>query len=105
MDHHEWPVNSYDLFPGPIVRWTLLAVVLGALAGLLFRHTVAAMAVTAVSYVLSLALNYLPSARPGFWLWECTEGDGLLVLTAVLATVLLWRVHRRPQCWGLRDNA
>jgi hypothetical protein len=92
-----WPVTHYDLFPAPIVRWTLFAVVLGALIGALIRRTVAAIAATGLCHALlltgTLMVNYQPEVPPSPLKWQFTEGDGLLLITALLVLALVWRVR------------
>ena len=91
------PLAQFYLFPVAYVRWTLLAFVLGVLAGALLRRTVPAMVLAGAGYAAFLlfatSLNYYQA--PGYWLWLLTEGDGLLVYTGLLVAVLLWFVHRR----------
>jgi hypothetical protein len=90
------PLSEIDLFPAPYVRWTLFAFVLGALAGALLRRTVPAMVLTGAGYTafLLFATSLNQQQPPGYWPWLLTEGNGLLVYTALLVAVLLWHVHR-----------
>jgi hypothetical protein len=91
-----YPLGESDLFPAAYVRWTLLAFVLGALAGALLRRTVPAMVLTGACYTAFLLFSTTLNAQQatGFWPWLLPESNALLVYTGLLAVALLWHVHR-----------
>jgi hypothetical protein len=73
---------------------------MGALAGMLIRRVVPAIAATLAGYTAlavvvgdALRANYQPASH--FWRVQWIEGGGLLALSALLIAVTVWLVRRR----------
>ena len=94
---HHW---LFDLRGVAFAAWTLTAFAMGALAGMLIRQVVPAIAATLAGYTglavvvgVVLRANYQPASH--FWRVQWIEGSGLLALSALLIAVTVWLVHRR----------
>ena len=90
----------FDLRGVAFAAWTLAAFAMGALAGLLIRRVVPAIAATLAGYTVVavvagdvLRADYQPASR--FWSVQWTEGGGLLALSVLLILATVWLVHRR----------
>jgi hypothetical protein len=95
----------FDTHGIAFAAWTLLAFTIGALAGMFFRRTVPAMAVTLGSYaglsILTwvflrkhyLPASYIPVSR--FWPMQFIEGGWLLALSVLLIAATTILVRRR----------
>jgi hypothetical protein len=94
---HHW---LFDLRGVAFAAWTLTAFAVGALAGMLIRRVVPAIAATLAGYAAlavvvgdALRANYQPASH--FWPVQWIEGGGLLALSALLIAVTVWLVHHR----------
>jgi hypothetical protein len=94
---HHW---LFDLRGAAFAAWTLTAFAMGALAGMLIRRVVPAIAATLAGYTslavvvgVFLRANYQPASH--FWRVQWIEGSGLLALSALLIAMTVWLVHRR----------
>jgi hypothetical protein len=94
---HHW---LFDLRGVAFAAWTLTAFAMGALAGMLIRQVVPAIASTLAGYTgLAVVVgdvlraNYQPASH--FWRVQWIEGGALLALSALLIAVTVWLVHRR----------
>lgn len=90
----------FDARPIAYAAWTLIAFGIGALAGMLTRRIVPAMATTLAVYAgLAIATwavlqtNSMPVSR--FWPLQFIEGGCLLVLFVLLIAATVWLVRRR----------
>ena len=90
----------FDLRGVAFAAWTLAAFTMGALAGVLIRRVVPAIAATLAGYaglaVLAgavLRANYQPASH--FWPVQGIEGGGLLALSLLLIAATVWLVRRR----------
>jgi hypothetical protein len=94
---HHW---LFDLRGVAFAAWTLAAFAIGALAGMLIRQIVPAIAATLAGYTVLaivagnlLRANYQPASY--FWRVQWIEGSGLLALSALLIAATVWLVRRR----------
>jgi hypothetical protein len=78
----------------------LAAFAIGALAGVLIRRVVPAIAATLAVYTILavvvgdvLRADYQPASH--FWSVQGTVGGGLLALSVLLIAATVWLVHRR----------
>lgn len=90
----------FDHRPIAYAAWTLVAFAIGALAGMLVRRIVPAMATTlglyaALRIAVWLLLNTNAKPASGFWPLQLAEGGGLLVLSVALGAATVWLVRRR----------
>jgi hypothetical protein len=90
----------FDLRGVAFVAWTLTAFAIGALAGMLIRRVVPAIAATLAGYtILALVVgdvlraDYQPASH--FWSVQGAAGGGLLALSVLLISATVWLVHRR----------
>jgi hypothetical protein len=94
---HHW---LFDLRGVTFAGWTLAAFAIGALAGMLIRQIVPAIAATLAGYTVLaivagnlLRANYQPASH--FWRVQWIEGSGLLALSALLIAATVRLVRRR----------
>jgi hypothetical protein len=94
---HHW---LFDLRGVAFAAWTLTAFAMGALAGMLIRRVVPAIAATLAGYTVLavvagnlLRADYQPASH--FWRVQWIEGGALLALSALLIAVTVRLVHRR----------
>ena len=94
---HHW---LFDLLGVAFAAWTLTAFAVGALAGMLIRRVVPAIAATLAGYTglavvagSLLRANYQPASH--FWRVQWIEGGALLALSALLIAATVWLAHRR----------
>lgn len=101
-----WDRTLFNVTPLMLPCWLLAGISVGALAAVVFRRAVAAMAATltcAVAIAIAVSsLRLLQGALPGtgqpdsrFWLFQGIQAGILVAVAVALGALAIWLLHRR----------